>query len=796
VSNLRQYFDTVGKNPSTEANALKEQVGETVKYLDSIVQLFDQVAVQAVENFQKTTGTDEVALDSAGNDDVQYQSRNHRKYSYKNISQQEYRQIQEDRMEKYGSHFDEMPIIDYTHAHDQLYVFENFDETRFGVLEIIDPAKNKTKADIVVEAFGNGPVQNIQDLNGRITRLRNFQKLRSVYHSNARNGGTGTGNAGLGAGPGGASNGNGMPGDGNGNKVQHQQRTNTLTDREVLVMAAEQIELSNLTPEEKDALRTFQMRHAELKNLQVQMQDQQEQTNAALNEDIQKRSQELAVLEKQPLLQQVRNKALPVIEAQLLAEQKARLEKYRKQYGTIPSVGAADSEGYGPLSPADIADAAVNGEPVGPAKTAQEAVKGAVALAKESGKVSNSQATRILQTPGAVEYLQQYIDITLPGTASGNRAAIKNAVMAIANTHGALDVDENQSAPDPVKDTDAWLDTIIPKAPKAEDATQGNIPETTESNTKAISKPIEAYPPQKQHTIRQYLRAVDNKIKSFVQRVKGGDLSFHREKISDVTDRMATDIKNILGIDVTGYTNNINTNGIKHTLIRHGESGKQDFSMAVDDDIARVGWVLDNYDKVELLTENGQQVYSSEFHDKNNHPAPQIRFVKRIDGNYYVVEAVCENQYKKYGFKVHICKKMKMLRKLPLKAKQPTTKQTPKALLLLHLLTILYATPTKLSTPHRILIPTLRPLFRRPHPRLTRAPKPITIILQLPKEELQMAQDKQLKPMMTEAQKKMLWKAMEEDQHLMKTNPEYRVLWEKREKDLQRFIFPEDNPRD
>jgi hypothetical protein len=59
VDNLREYFNSLGMNPSREASALKEQVGETVKYLDSIVQLFDNVAVQAVENYQLTVAVDE-----------------------------------------------------------------------------------------------------------------------------------------------------------------------------------------------------------------------------------------------------------------------------------------------------------------------------------------------------------------------------------------------------------------------------------------------------------------------------------------------------------------------------------------------------------------------------------------------------------------------------------------------------------------------------------------------------------------------------------------------------------------
>ena len=149
---------------------------------------------------------------------------------------------------------------------------------------------------------------------------------------------------------------------------------------------------------------------------------------------------------------------------------------------------------------------------------------------------------------------------------------------------------------------------------------------------------------------------------------------------------------------MTGYTNNINTSGVQHIIVRHGENGKQDTTMSIDDDIARVGWVLENYDSVELLTEKGKQSYSSSFMDKKNNPAPQIRFIKKIDGTYYVVEAVFENDYKKIWVQSTYLQKMKMLHKLPLKVIQPTTEQTPKAHLLLHLLIILYPKIFPLST--------------------------------------------------------------------------------------------------
>ena len=165
--------------------------------------------------------------------------------------------------------------------------------------------------------------------------------------------------------------------------------------------------------------------------------------------------------------------------------------------------------------------------------------------------------------------------------------------------------------------------------------------------TNAVSKPLNSYPAEKQRVIRSYLRAVDERLKAFVESVKNGDLRFKRQKISDVSERTALDIGNLLDVDVIGYTHNINTHGIQHILNRHGANGKQDTTMSLADDIARLGWVLENYDSVELLTDGGNQISSSEFLDKKHNPAPQIRFVKKIDGSYYVVEAVFENDYRK-----------------------------------------------------------------------------------------------------------------------------------------------------
>ena len=63
VADLKAYFKTIGTNPSREARALKEQVGESVKYVESIVALFDRVAVEAVESYQRTVATEEAVVE-------------------------------------------------------------------------------------------------------------------------------------------------------------------------------------------------------------------------------------------------------------------------------------------------------------------------------------------------------------------------------------------------------------------------------------------------------------------------------------------------------------------------------------------------------------------------------------------------------------------------------------------------------------------------------------------------------------------------------------------------------------
>jgi uncharacterized protein YicC (UPF0701 family) len=52
IRNIRSYFNSLAENSSPEAKALKEEINGTLKYMDSIVEAFDKMAVEAVENYQ------------------------------------------------------------------------------------------------------------------------------------------------------------------------------------------------------------------------------------------------------------------------------------------------------------------------------------------------------------------------------------------------------------------------------------------------------------------------------------------------------------------------------------------------------------------------------------------------------------------------------------------------------------------------------------------------------------------------------------------------------------------------
>ena len=86
----------------------------------------------------------------------------------------------------------------------------------------------------------------------------------------------------------------------------------------------------------------------------------------------------------------------------------------------------------------------------------------------------------------------------------------------------------------------------------------------------------------------------------------------------------------------------LDINAVKHILNRHGKGGSQDQSMMNIDDIARIGYVISNYDSIEY-----DGITTTGYLDEMGQPSPMIKISKRIDGTYYVREAVNSSKRKK-----------------------------------------------------------------------------------------------------------------------------------------------------
>lgn len=161
---------------------------------------------------------------------------------------------------------------------------------------------------------------------------------------------------------------------------------------------------------------------------------------------------------------------------------------------------------------------------------------------------------------------------------------------------------------------------------------------TTEAGGTAVNTNLDGHTPQEQKTIKEYNSFGDKKIIQYIQKVRNG-LAGKKELfyLKKTSDRMAKDLKELTGLDVSENKIALAPNTIEHIDKNHGINGKRDSSMADDADLSKIQYVLDNYDEVHLNPDKSRGYSLS-----NGKLAPMVVFEKRIDGSYYVVEAVSD----------------------------------------------------------------------------------------------------------------------------------------------------------
>ena len=137
----------------------------------------------------------------------------------------------------------------------------------------------------------------------------------------------------------------------------------------------------------------------------------------------------------------------------------------------------------------------------------------------------------------------------------------------------------------------------------------------------------------------EYCNAYDKCIAEYIEKVRKKEYVKPLE-IGIISENVAKDIQDITGINTLGNKGILDKNTVQHIDKRHGINGIADRCMADDSTLSRIRYVLNNYDGIN----KGRGTRYIRLAD--GQPAPTVVFYKKINGIYYVVEAVTDAKSK------------------------------------------------------------------------------------------------------------------------------------------------------
>ena len=166
----------------------------------------------------------------------------------------------------------------------------------------------------------------------------------------------------------------------------------------------------------------------------------------------------------------------------------------------------------------------------------------------------------------------------------------------------------------------------------------------SQGESTAVDDNPQTHTAQEMQTIEEYKNSVDSNLVQFVEESQNGGSANDKYILNAPTQRAVADIKNITGIDTTDFKTAIERRQVWHIIKRHGENGLADSSMSNVNDIARIQYVLENYDGIKYGGTSSAYTTNKE----NGMPAQAsvVVFSKKVDGTYYVAEAVPDTKRK------------------------------------------------------------------------------------------------------------------------------------------------------
>ena len=204
-------------------------------------------------------------------------------------------------------------------------------------------------------------------------------------------------------------------------------------------------------------------------------------------------------------------------------------------------------------------------------------------------------------------------------------------------------------------------------------AGEKTAPAEAETESTAINTDPAQHTRAEQATIDEYQDSVDDNLVNFVETSianKGSNKG--RYTLKPVSERAVSDIQLLTGVNTSGFKTVIEQRIAEHIVNRHGAHGAANKSMSDVNDVARMQYVIDNYDRME----HGGKSTAYTTIKPNGKPgqADTVKYIKAVNGTYYVVEAVPDTKAKTtYIVSAYMDNKIEASNQHPVLANGPTS---------------------------------------------------------------------------------------------------------------------------
>jgi len=140
---------------------------------------------------------------------------------------------------------------------------------------------------------------------------------------------------------------------------------------------------------------------------------------------------------------------------------------------------------------------------------------------------------------------------------------------------------------------------------------------------------------------KAYKEAVDKRVITFLEEVDKKDSKVAKLlNIGNLNKTHADKLKELTGKDFNDSDVILTSDAVEHIEKRHGKNGKADHSMSNPEDIARIGYIVKNFDSAELIDK------SWNYRNSDNTQADIVLLKKRVNGNYCVAEVATDSKRK------------------------------------------------------------------------------------------------------------------------------------------------------